>query len=166
MMKSIPGYTNVMPANDTIVFSSKDIKLVVIATDLKGAANLTANAPPSYATDNVFVIYGLVNPTLAVPSGATLQVTFVNLDNDIYHNFAMASLGPPYPYMAMQGMMYWQQQRPWMAMEPFLPPANNGLGLVHEYSYTVTLGDQGSLWYLCTYPGHAQAGMYGKVLVG
>ncbi|HEV2139349.1 MAG TPA: hypothetical protein VGR53_10965 [Nitrososphaerales archaeon] len=163
MMKSIPGYANVMPVNDTIVFNSKDIKLVVLATDLEGAANLTTNAPPSYATDNVFVIYGLVNPTLVVPRGATLQVTFVNLDSDMYHNFAMASLSPPYPYMAMQGMMYWQQ-RPWMAMAPFLPPANYRQGLVHEYSYTVTLGNQGSLWYLCTYPGHAQAGMFGKVL--
>lgn len=166
MMKDVPVYASITPANNTIIFGSKDVKLVVLATDLKGASNLTNNVPPSYATDNVFVIYGLVNPTLEVPQGTTLQVVFVNLDTDMYHNFVMSSLGPPYPYMAMQGMMYWQQgQGPWVVMAPFLPPASQNPGVVHEYSYTSTVGSQGISWYLCTYPGHAQMGMYGEVIV-
>lgn len=43
-------------------------------------------------------------------------------------------------------------------MALLLTPANNNQGQACDYSYTVTFGDQGSLWYLRTYPGHAQAG--------
>lgn len=167
MMKDVPQYVNVIPANNTITFGSQSISLVVLATDHEGASNLTSNSPPSYATDDVFVIYGLVNPTLVVPSGAVLHVTTINLDKDMYHNFAITTIPPPYPYMAMQGMMYGQrqQQGPWMTMGPFLPPADYNQGLAHEYSYTVTLDGQADLWYLCTYPGHAEAGMYGQMVV-
>ena len=166
MMKDIPQYTNVLSANNTITFGSQNVRLVVLATDHEEASNLTANAPRSYAPDDVFVIYGLVNPTLVVPRGAAIRVTVVNLDKDMYHNFVIATPSPPYPYVAMQGMMNWQQrQGPWIMMTPFLPPADHGQGVVHEYSYTMALDSQTNLWYLCTYPGHAQTGMYGKVLV-
>ncbi len=50
-------------------------------------------------------------------------------------------------------------------MMPFLPPANYAQGVAHEYVYSATFSTQASLWYLCTYPGHAQMGMYGEVLV-
>ncbi|MDG6906692.1 MAG: hypothetical protein JRN20_13005 [Nitrososphaerota archaeon] len=171
MMKSVPQYANVILGNNTIVFSSngsQSIRLVALATDHAGAANLTTSAPPSYATDDVFVIYGLVDPTLVVPRGAALEIVIVNLDKDMYHNFVITSTGPPYSYMAMQqGMMgNWQQRGTWVAMMPFLPPANLNQGIVHEYTYTVTLSSQqATLWYLCIYPGHAQDGMYGRMLV-
>jgi plastocyanin len=67
--------------------------------------------------------------------------------------------------MAMQGMMTGWQQGTWFAMMPFLPPANYGQGTAHEYSYTLSLGTSGTLWYMCTYPGHAQMGMYGQIVV-
>jgi len=164
MMRGVPPDAHVIPSNNTIVFGGSSVKLVVLATDLEGAANLTSNAPPGYASDNVFVIYGLINPTLVVSRGATLQMAFVNLDGGDYHNFAISTTPPPYPYMAMQGMMNWQQQGI-VQMMPFLPPASYAQGVAHEYPYSVTLSTQTSLWYLCTYPGHAQMGMYGEVLV-
>lgn len=170
MMKSVPQYANVITSNNTIIFSSssQSIRVVALATDHEGATNLTTNTPPNYATDDLFVIYGLIDPTLVIPHGASVQITVVNLDKDMYHNFVFTTLNPPYSYMAMmQGMMMgnWQQRGTWLAMMPFLPPANYSQGVVHEYTYTVTLNSQGTLSYLCTYPGHAQDGMYGRMLV-
>ena len=171
MMRNVPQYANVIQGNNTIVFSnngSQNIRLVALATDHSGAANLTTSATPSYATDDLFVIYGLVDPTLVVPRGATLEIVVLNLDKDMYHNFVISSVGPPYSYMAMQqGMMgNWQQRGTWVAMMPFLPPVNLNQGIVHEYTYTVTLSSQqATLWYLCIYPGHAQDGMYSRMLV-
>ena len=168
---SVPQYANVIPSHTAIIFSSisqTNIRVVAIATDHEGAANLTASTPPNYATDDLFVIYGLVDPTLVIPHGASVQVTVVNFDKDMYHNFVVTTISPPYSYMSMQqGMMMgnWQQRGTWLAMMPFLPPANYNQGIAHEYMYTVTLNTQGTLWYLCIYPGHAQDGMYGKMLV-
>ncbi len=162
MIGNVPQYANVISSNDTIVFKGSDIKLVVIAAGHEELSNITSNASPGYATDDIFVIYGLVDPTLVVPHGATLEITVVNLDEGMYHNFVFASSGPPYSYMAMQGMMYGQAGI-WTMM-PFLPPAT-GNGIVHEYSYAITVPASASLWYLCTYPGHAQNGMYGRMLV-
>ena len=165
MMKNVPAYTSVSPSNNTITFASREVVLVVLATDHEEALNLTGRQSPSYATDDVFVIYGLINPTLVIPHGAVVQVTVINLDKDMYHNFVVTALSPPYSYMVMQGiMMNWQQQGI-AQMMPFLPPANDAQGVAHEYVYSVALNTQTILWYLCTYPGHAQAGMYGEVLV-
>ncbi|MCL5066961.1 MAG: plastocyanin/azurin family copper-binding protein [Thaumarchaeota archaeon] len=171
MMRSVPQYANVMPSNNTVIFSSnssQSVRVVALATDHQGAANLTTNTPPSYATDDLFVIYGLIDPTLVIPHGASVQVTVVNLDKDMYHNFAVTTVSPPYSYMTMmQGMMSNRQQSgTWLSMMPFLPPANYKQGIAHEYTYTFTLtSQQATLRYLCTYPGHAQDGMYGKILV-
>jgi plastocyanin len=58
----------------------------------------------------------------------------------------------------MQGMM----SGTWM---PYLPPADYGQGSAHEYSYTFTLSQSGTAWYLCTYPDHAESGMYGTITI-
>jgi rusticyanin len=165
MMKNVPGYASLISSNNTIAFTSTDIRLVVLATDHEGALNLTGRLPPSYSTDDAFVIYGLVDPTLVIPHGAMVHVTVVNLDKDMYHNFVITTLSPPYSYMTMQGMMMNSQRQGFVQMMPFLPAASYPQGVAHEYSYNATLGTQSSLWYLCTYPGHAQTGMYGEVLV-
>jgi len=164
MMKNVPGYASLNPSNNTITFTTQNIRLAVLATDHAGALNLTGKQSPSYATDDAFVIYGLIDPTLVIPRGAVVEVTVINLDKDVYHNFVFAGLSPPYSYMAMQGMMNWQQQGI-VQMMPFLPPAGYAQGVAHEYTYTATLNIQTRLWYLCTYPRHAQTGMYGEVLV-
>lgn len=167
-----PSYAQITRSNDTISFHLQSINIVALAMMPDAAANLTRTQPPSYSTDDVFVIYGLINPTLVIPKGATVQFTIVNLDNDMYHNLAVSSISPPYSYMSMQGMMYsyWQNgtsstQYPFASMMGFLPPANYSQGTAHEYSYTLAFNQQGILWYLCTYPGHAESGMYGQIVV-
>ncbi len=160
MMRSTPQYADVIPSNNTIIFhGSQNIGIVALAIMPDRAINLTGMRPPSYSTGDVFVIDGLINPTLVVPAGASVQFTVVNLDDDMYHNLVVPSIGPPYPYMAMQGMM---SSYDWM---PFLPPADYNQGTAHEYSYSLTLSSPATVWYLCTYPGHAQMGMYGEIEV-
>ncbi|MGC9152520.1 MAG: hypothetical protein ACP5GY_02160 [Vulcanisaeta sp.] len=63
MVMTIPSYAHVYPQNNTIVFTSRDIDLTVIAM-MDGDAERMFNAtPPPYVHGNVFVIYGLINPT-------------------------------------------------------------------------------------------------------
>lgn len=170
MMHNIPSYAKVDSHNNTITFGSKVVNVVVVSTGSDKATNLTRAQPPIYSKGDVFIIYGLINPTLVVQKGVSIQFTVMNLD-DTYHNLAISSVGPPYPYMTMMfsmGMMFSNSQigvqsRSYPVMISFLPPA--GQASAHEYSYGLTLDKSGSLWYMCTYSGHAQDGMYGRIIV-
>jgi len=157
-MRSVPSYARVIPRNNTLVFESRQFDVFVLALMPDEAVNLTGRQPPSYATDDVFVICGLINPTIIIPSGASVQFTVANLDDDMYHNLVISTYGPPYGYMSMQGMMhvYWM---------PYLPPADYTQGSAYEYSYTLTMNQPGMFWYICTYPDHAESGMYGTIIV-
>ena len=184
-MKSVPSYARIISSNDTIIFTGSQITIVAAGMMPDDATNMTGMNPPSYATDDVFVIYGLIDPTLVIPSGANVNFVFVNLDDDMYHNFVPTSLTPPYYYMPMQGMM-WSNSSSWYGgmggggmmggeqasntifamMMPVLSPANYTQGIAYYYATTFTLNSYGgSYWYICTYPGHAQSGMYGKIVV-
>ncbi len=178
-MNTAPSYAKLMPGNRTIAFDSRSINLTVLTMGGDRARNLTGTDLPSYSSDDVFVIYGMINPTLVVPDGSVVHVLVVNLDEDAYHDFVMTTLSPPYPYMAMHGMMTarggpggWGMMGgagsaygSFMYMMPLLYPADYLDGWAPFYSYTVTLNGGANLWYLCTYPGHAQSGMYGQALV-
>jgi hypothetical protein len=63
--------------------------------------------------------------------------------------------------MVMQGMMWGGT---FLYMMPVLSPADYASGWAQIYSYTITIPNVASLWYLCTYPGHAQSGMYGEII--
>ena len=153
---------NVSQAANSVTFTSRNINIVAFAIMPEDATSLTGMQPPSYAKDDVFVIGGLIDPTLYVPKGATVNVTVVNLDNDMYHDFVVSTIAPPYPYMTMQGMMWGSGGI--LYMMQVLSPANYASGWAHVYSYTVTVPNSANLWYLCSYPGHAESGMYGEVV--
>ena len=154
---------NVSRSADSITFTSLNVSLVAFAVPSENATGLTGMQPPSYSQGDVFIVDGLVNPTLRVPRGASLHVTVVNLDANAYHDLDVSTLSPPYSYMTMQGMMW---GGPFLYMMPVLSPANYAGGWAFLYSYTVTVPNVASLWYLCTYPGHAQSGMYGEIVTG
>ncbi len=184
-MRDPPSNAMVFQANNTVAFAGPQ-NITILALSMGGdrAMNLTGRQLPSYASDNVFVIYGLINPTLVVPRGSGVRLVIVNLDEDAYHNFVLTSLAPPYSYMPMQGMM-WTNSTSWYpgmmmgggmmgggsssifaVMTPMLSPADYGRGGASFYASTFTLSvPGGSYWYTCTYPGHAQMGMYGKIIV-
>ena len=93
-----------------------------------------------------------------VKQGTTVEFTVINVDSDSYRNFVLSLSGPPYYYMGniMQG--------------PGLMNNMNFLPQVHSDSYAYTnlsysFSVPGTYWYLCTYPGHAANGMYGKIVV-
>ena len=188
-MRSPPYGARIFVDNNTISFSGSqgNITILVLAMMPDKARNLTGMNPPSYATDDVFVIYGLIDPTLVIPSGTRANIVMVNLDDDMYHNYVVTSLAPPYYYMPMQGMM-WSNSSSWYSggmmegnrgmmgssstssifamMMPVLSPADYNQGMAHYYATSFTLNSYGgSYWYICTYPGHAQSGMYGKIVV-
>jgi rusticyanin len=156
------GTTQVFPSNDTIVFKSNHINLVILSMGHGRAFNLTHYVPPSYMhyQHNVFVIDGLINPTLLIPKCAIVNVTFINLDAGDYHNLAVTQVPPPYPYYVMMDI-----RMNVLGMSPMLHPANYVNGQAHYFSFALSLQQPGVLYYLCEYPGHAQMGMYGQILV-
>ncbi len=158
MMHDIPSYAKVVSSSNTIQFDSQNVNVLVLMVMANQVGNLTGRQLQNSAADHVFLIYGLVNPTIVVRRGASVQFTVVNLDDDMYHNLVVSSYGPPYGYMGMQAMMSGN----WM---PYLPPADYTSGSAREYSYTLNMNQQGTFWYLCTYQDHAEAGMYGQLIV-
>ncbi len=158
-MKTTPSYAAVFSKNDSIVFESKNVSILVLAMGVDSAANLTNSTPPAYAKNDTFVIDGLINPTLVLQKGSTVHITFVNLDSSAYHNIVITSTGPPYQYMPMSAMAGL------VSMMPFVQHANYQQGQAYEYSYNTSFSSAGTFWYLCMYPGHAQMGMYGKIIV-
>ena len=162
----VPSYAHVYLSNNTIVFTSRDIDLLVVAMMGDGAERMFNATPPPYVNGDVFVVYGLINPTLVIPAGATVHVTFVNLDDDMYHNFVITAVPPPYPYNVMPYVgMYGGMGPQMMLYMRWLPPADYKAGYAYGYEYTFTVAEPGTYWYLCTYPGHAEMGMYGKIIV-
>lgn len=156
----LSGSTQVFKDNSTIVFNSQNVDFVALSLGGEGAKNMTGTSLPSYAKDDSFVIGNLIDPTLVVKSGSHLNITVINLDEDMEHNLVITSTAPPYGYMSMHDMM---NTGGIISMMPIL--TNESHDSAYEYSYSVTLFHSGTYWYTCTYPGHAEFGMYGKILV-
>jgi rusticyanin len=166
MAMKLPGNAHVYPQNNTIVFTGTQVNLVVIAMMRDDAEHMFNTTAPSYSHGDVFVIYGLINPTIVVSAGAIIHITFINLDDDMYHNFVITTAPPPYPYNVMPYIgMYGGMGPQMMLYMRWLPPANYNSGYAYGYQYTVSLNLPGTYWYICTYPGHAEGGMYGKLIV-
>ncbi|WP_292000440.1 plastocyanin/azurin family copper-binding protein [Caldivirga sp.] len=166
MVSAIPPYAHVYPSNNTIVFSGSSINLVVVAMMGDDAAKMFNATPPSYAHGDVFIIYGLINPTIVVPSGSVMHILFINLDDDMYHNFVVTVAPPPYPYNVMPYVAMSDGMGPQMMLNMrWLPPANYHSGYAYGYEYTIAINEPGIYWYICTYPGHASNGMYGELVV-
>ena len=116
------------------------------------------NAPSMYS----FEILGIINPEIIIREGSNVHFTAINVDTDSYHNFVIGNSGPPFGYMGGNGMMG-NGGNDLMGTMQYLPPTSNG-----HYAYanlTYSFSSPGTYWYLCTYPGHAENGMYGKIVV-
>ncbi|MGC8636420.1 MAG: plastocyanin/azurin family copper-binding protein [Thermoprotei archaeon] len=152
----LPG-TAAFQSNDTVVIYSSNANLLVFTMGHERAMNLTGAVPPAYATHDVFVVDGLIDPIIVFETPSTVNLTTINLDSSMYHNFVITRAPPPYPYNAMPYEMGY-------GMVPFLPPADYSTGQAYSYSYALHV-QPGSYWYICTYPGHAEMGMYGQLVV-
>lgn len=126
-----------------LTFRQKTVRLVIVSGP--------ANDMLSYRVD------GLRNPKLIVPRGATLNVLFVNTDDDMFHNIRFGGAQKAYT----------------SPMEPYLKASVGTPSLPHK-SDTALHGEEltlhapatpGTYAYFCAVEGHAQGGMTGLVVV-
>jgi rusticyanin len=134
--------TTTYATNNTIWVGSGVSRLVFVA------------APPGH--DEIFVINGLLNPTVYLSKGSQLTVTLANADPGMYHNLALTTRDPPYSSMPMMSHM----SGPGTSM---LSPSEIGYYWVQDMR--IALNSPGQFWYLCEYPDHAEDGMYGSLVI-
>lgn len=133
-------------AADTVTYTTRRVTLVALASP-HGQPNMT------------WEIDGLVNPTVVVPAGAEVTVDLVNTDWGYRHGFEITTTPPPYSYVPM---MSTQRDLFLMPLPPRSEKNLTGASYATE-SASLTL-DAGTYYYLCPTPGHAQQGMYGKLV--
>ncbi len=141
--KATQGIIN--KTNNSISFTQNNVSLVALA------------APPTHK-GMYFEIDNLINPTIIVAAGTTINFTLVNEDN-VMHGFEVVNAHPPFsahPMMAYSSMF-----------NSFIMPirgTNNSN--YYSSSTTITTANPGTYSYLCPVPTHAQKGMHGKFIVG
>ena len=179
--ETIPSYVQVIKQNRTIIFHSTKIDLPVFAYPNFVASAVVNESIPAYdcnapcpslsnpaldnqSLSNSFTIYGIILPTLVIPRGATLNVTFINMDPTDHHNFVLTTFPPPYPEYIMQNMKSGGEM---VAMTPLLDPLNStapDTAAVFQYFVTLNLPSSvTNMWYMCMFPTHAMAGMWGNI---
>lgn len=130
--------------NNSISYSGDNIKIVMLASTKKA--------------DDKFEIGGLVNPIVYVPKNTTVTLELVNEDEDVAHAFEITDATPPYAYMTMmQGQVYPG------GFIGIIPPSEGNK--FYKGSTSFTSNYTGEFYYICQYPGHAEKGMYGKIIV-
>lgn len=154
---------NTPPYGVTVVNTTNSIYV-----NQTGVTVMVESTPPWLnRSGDFFVCYGLVNPSFHIRQGVQVRFQLINADND-QHDLLISRQAPPYPYSPMMGMgMMWQNHN-WMY----------GSVMLGGFSGTIGPGSQipmlylnagfkvaGTYWYLCGYPGHAQEGMYGQMIV-
>ncbi len=134
--------TTTYATNNTIWVGSGMSRLVFVA------------APPGH--DEIFVINGLLNPTIHVSRGSKLTITVVNEDPGMYHNLALSTREPPHSSMPMMNHMGGPRTN-------MLSPS--GTSYYWSQDMAIAKIPPGQYWYLCEYPNHANEGMFGSVII-
>ena len=125
----------------------------------RGQVALVALASPDTGRDMTWTIDGLVNPTVVVPAGARVTVHVFNADGETVHGWELTTTPPPYADMAMMDVAL---ARPAAFALP-LSHATPQRWLGRTVQFTVARA--GTYYYLCPVKGHAQQGMYGRLIV-
>ncbi len=131
---------------NTVVYGTKRVLLVALASP-EGGPDMTWN------------IDGLVNPTVVIPQGARVTVDFFNADADHEHGWELTRQPPPYQYMTMMYAAVAQSGA--FAMPVGEATSSRWFGRTLHF----TASTSGTFYYLCPVPGHAQKGMYGRLVV-
>jgi rusticyanin len=130
--------------DNSITYSGDNVKIVMFS----GAEGF----------DDKFVIGGLVNPTIYIKEGSTVNLELINKDKDAPHGVEITEAAPPYYSMTMmQGGTY-----PGSYI-PVIQQAADGKYPFVSTSFNASYN--GEFHYICQYPGHAANGMYGKIIV-
>ncbi len=100
-------------------------------------------------------IMGLRNPAITVPAGAKLSILFVNADDDMLHNLRFTGIRPPFDAKIGKTGSAGSSDVPHI----------KGKSLYGQELTLTTPAKTGTYYYICTIPGHAAAGMFGKLIV-
>jgi rusticyanin len=141
-----PDGATVNTAQNRLTFSGSTVQLVVLAS-------------PAGGPDETFRTAGMVNPTIAVHSGARVSIEVVNADPDTAHGLVITATGSTSSLMPMMtaapafsGSAVW-----------FLGnPTSAGM---HVGTLSFIASNAGTYRYLCAVPGHARKGMAGTFVV-
>ncbi|MHB8252603.1 MAG: rusticyanin [Acidiferrobacter sp.] len=140
-VKALLGKDSGKVSGKTVTYSGK-VAHVVIAAVLPGFPF------PS------FEIHHVKNPTLQIPAGATVDFTFINTNKGFGHSFDVTKKAPPYAVMPMID--------PVSSGTGFSPVPKGGKFAYADFTWHPAAG---TYYYVCTIPGHAATGMYGKIVV-
>lgn len=100
-------------------------------------------------------IQGLRNPTIVVPEMTTVKVLFVNVDEDMSHDFRLGAVKAPFKSHP--------DIRKTAGSDQLLPESQQ-LYNAQEFSYHVH--GTGTFHYFCSIGSHAKNGMWGTFVVG
>jgi plastocyanin len=101
-------------------------------------------------------IFGMRNPTLIVPSGATLKILFVNTDLDMKHDLLFGDLTSPFELTP--------DVKETAGSARVVPQAEDETLSAEEI--TIKANENGQFTYFCSVRGHARGGMWGNIAVG
>lgn len=128
--------------NTNLVFTTPEIRLVAVTGPEDDMLS--------------FRIQGMRNPTLVVPAGSTLKISFVNVDSHAPHDIRFGAMKPPFSDMvdtaATAGSTRLEAKKP--------------DGTLSAEEIVVRTGSTGEFVYLCSVRGHAKGGMWGNIVVG
>ena len=145
LAQQIPAGATVDSSANRITFTTTSVNLVVAAS-------------PSMPAEN-FRIAGLTNPTVVVPKGAKVTVTFVNADSDMAHGLVVSASRAASSWMPMMSApQAFSGSAVWFLGE------STSAGM-HTGTVSFTAATPGAYEYLCPVPGHAQKGMAGNLIV-
>jgi len=140
-VKALLGKDSGKVSGDTVTYSGKTVHVVA-------AAVLPGFPFPS------FEVHDVKNPTLDIPAGAAVDVTFINTNKGFGHSFQITQKAPPYAVMPSID--------PVVAGTEFSPVPAGGKFSYADFTWHPKAG---TYYYLCTIPGHAATGMFGKIVV-
>ena len=134
-------------AANTVTYTGRSVTLVALASP-HGKPNMT------------WEIDGLVNPTVVLQPGTKVDVVLANTDWGYMHGFELTTTPPPYSYMAMADVP------DSFLLVPLPPRTANNTATASYYTRSASFTTaSGTYYYLCPVPGHAVAGMFGKLVV-
>lgn len=123
-------------------FTEKEIRLVVVTGPEDDMLS--------------YRIQGMRNPTLVVPSGATMKILFVNVDYDMRHDVRFGHMKMPFELAPVITDTAGSEKL----------TARTEDGTLQAEEIVVRANDDGQYVYFCSIRGHAKGGMWGNIAVG
>lgn len=120
---------------------------------------LVALGAPGNRPGMYWQIDGVDSPIVSVPAGSTISVNFADGDPGHPHGFELTTAAPPYPRMAMMAGRIAARGAFIMPVPP--PKANQW----YAANATFQAPPPGTYYIICPVPGHAQQGMWAKLVV-